>query len=111
MTTPRQATSATLTAIATLWARFEDRFCCRVVRSALWHSPVGLLPQREPNTTLMFVGWNKDPLLFIGDSTRRARHGRLRQRHLSGAAAVVDRSEPIAAAPVGSSKYECWQGQ
>ncbi len=45
---------------------------------------------------LTVAGWTEDPRPFIWEGPRRDRRGRARQRHLSGAAAVVDPSQPIA---------------
>ncbi len=73
MTTPRKATAATSTAIDTLWARFDDRFCRHAERTALRHYHIGLLLPREHNKILTVAGWDEDPPPFIWGNTRRDR--------------------------------------
>jgi hypothetical protein len=73
MSTPREATAATSTAIDRLWVRFDARLRRHAVRSALLHCRVGLLLPREHNKILTVSGRHEDPPPFIWDSTRRDR--------------------------------------
>ncbi|HWE63129.1 MAG TPA: hypothetical protein VHB98_15555 [Chloroflexota bacterium] len=55
------------------------------------------MPPRERNKGLTVAGRDEKPPPFIWDGTRHDRRERVRQRYLSGAAAVVAPSHPIAA--------------
>jgi hypothetical protein len=83
MTTLRQVIAAIGTAMDTLCARFDDRFCHHGVRSALRNYGMELLLPREHNKILTVADWNEHLPSFIEDSRHRGRRGRARQRHLN----------------------------